>query len=48
MLVNSKVLFEKAQEGHYAIPSANVLDMESYLGLLLATEYHLVDAVDAI
>ena len=29
MLVNSKVLFEKAQEGHYAIPSANVLDMES-------------------
>ena len=29
MLVNTKVLFEKAQEGHYAIPSANVLDMES-------------------
>ena len=29
MLVNSKVLFEKAQKGHYAIPSANVLDMES-------------------
>lgn len=29
MLVNSKVLFEKAQAGHYAIPSANVLDMES-------------------
>ena len=29
MLVNSKVLFKKAQEGHYAIPSANVLDMES-------------------
>ena len=29
MLVNSKELFKKAQEGHYAIPSANVLDMES-------------------
>ncbi len=29
MLVNSKVLFEKAQKGHYAVPSANVLDMES-------------------
>lgn len=29
MLVNSKELFKKAQEGHYAIPSANILDMES-------------------
>lgn len=29
MLVNSKELFKKAQAGHYAIPSANVLDMES-------------------
>ena len=29
MLVNSKALFKKAQEGHYAIPSSNVLDMES-------------------
>ena len=29
MLVNSKVLFKKAQEGHYAIPAANALDMES-------------------
>ena len=29
MLVNSKVMFQKAQEGHYAVPSANVLDMES-------------------
>lgn len=29
MLVNSKELFKKAQEGHYAIPSANVLDVES-------------------
>ena len=29
MLVNSKVMFRKAQEGHYAVPSANVLDMES-------------------
>lgn len=29
MLVNTKVLFKKAQEGHYAIPSANVLDVES-------------------
>ena len=29
MLVNSKELFKKAQQGHYAIPSANVLDMES-------------------
>lgn len=29
MLVNSKELFEKAQAGNYAIPSANVLDVES-------------------
>ena len=29
MLVNSKELFKKAPQGHYAIPSANVLDMES-------------------
>lgn len=29
MLVNSSILFKKAQEGHYAIPSANFLDMES-------------------
>ena len=29
MLVNSKILFKKAQEGHYAIPAANALDMES-------------------
>lgn len=29
MLVNSKILLKKAQEGHYAIPSANVIDMES-------------------
>ena len=29
MLVNSKVLFKKAQEGCYAIPAANALDMES-------------------
>ena len=29
MLVNSKEIFKKAQEGHYAVPSANVLDMES-------------------
>ena len=29
MLVNSKEMFKKAQEGHYAVPSANVLDMES-------------------
>ncbi len=29
MLVNSKILFKRAQEGHYAIPSANALDMES-------------------
>ncbi|MDO4941888.1 MAG: class II fructose-bisphosphate aldolase [Lachnospiraceae bacterium] len=29
MLVNSKELFQKAQKEHYAIPSANVLDMES-------------------
>lgn len=29
MLVNSKELLKKAQEGHYAVPSANFLDMES-------------------
>ena len=29
MLVNSKVLFKKAQEGHFAVPAANFLDMES-------------------
>ena len=29
MLVTSKILLKKAQEGHYAIPSANVIDMES-------------------
>ncbi len=29
MLVNSKELFKKAQEEHFAIPSANVLDMET-------------------
>ena len=29
MLVNSKEVFRKAQEGHYAVPAANVLDMES-------------------
>ena len=29
MLVNSKILFKKAQEGHFAVPAANFLDMES-------------------
>ena len=29
MLGNTKILFKKAQEGHYAIPAANYLDMES-------------------
>jgi len=38
MLVNSKVLFEKAQEGHYAIPAANYLDMESIKNHVLLAE----------
>jgi len=29
MLVNSKKLFQLAQEGHFAVPGANFLDMES-------------------
>ena len=29
MLVNSKEVFKKAQEGRYAVPAANALDMES-------------------
>jgi len=57
MLVNSKEVFKKAQEGHYAVPSANVLDMESIknhvslaesLGLPLivaVAECHLGDSI---
>ncbi|MBR2707222.1 MAG: class II fructose-bisphosphate aldolase [Mogibacterium sp.] len=57
MLVNSKKVFRKAQEGHYAVPSANVLDMESIknhvslaerLGLPLivaVAECHLGDSI---
>ena len=29
MLVTSKELFKKAQEGHYAIPAPNFIDLES-------------------
>lgn len=55
MLVNSKELFKKAQEGHFAIPAANVLDIECFkyhvqtaekLGLpliLAVAEVHLND-----
>ena len=57
MLVNSKEVFKKAQEGHYAVPAANVLDMESIknhisvaekLGLPLivgVAECHLGDSI---
>ncbi len=57
MLVNSKEVFKKAQEGRYAVPSANVLDMESIknhvslaesLGLPLivaVAECHLGDSI---
>ena len=57
MLVNSKKVFRKAQEGRYAVPSANVLDMESIknhvslaerLGLPLivaVAECHLGDSI---
>ena len=38
MLVNTKVLFKKAQEGHYAIPAANYLDMESVKNHVLLAE----------
>ena len=38
MLVNSSVLFKKAQEGHYAIPSANFLDMEGIKNHVKAAE----------
>ena len=38
MLVNTKVLFKKAQEGHYAIPAANYLDMESIKNHVLLAE----------
>ena len=38
MLVNSKVLFKKAQEGHYAVPAANALDMESIKNHILLAE----------
>ncbi len=58
MLVNSKELFKKAQEGHYAIPAANFVDMESIknhvslaeeLGLPLiiaVAESHLGDTIN--
>ena len=57
MLVNSKEVFKKAQEGHYAVPAANALDMESIknhvslaerLGLPLivgVAECHLGDSI---
>ena len=38
MLVNTKILFKKAQEGHYAIPAANYLDMESIKNHVLLAE----------
>ena len=38
MLVNTKILFKKAQEGHYAIPGANYLDMESIKNHVLLAE----------
>ena len=38
MLGNTKILFKKAQEGHYAIPAANYLDMESIKNHVLLAE----------
>ena len=38
MLVNTKVMFQKAQEGHYAVPAANYLDMESIKNHVLLAE----------
>ena len=38
MLVNTKILFKKAHEGHYAIPAANYLDMESIKNHVLLAE----------
>ena len=38
MLINTKILFKKAQEGHYAIPAANYLDMESIKNHVLLAE----------
>lgn len=38
MLVNSKVVFKKAQEGNYAVPAANALDMESIKNHILLAD----------
>jgi len=38
MLVNTKMLFKKAQEEHFAIPSANFLDMEGIKNHVQAAE----------
>lgn len=38
MLVNSKILLKKAQAGHFAVPSANFLDMEGIKNHVHAAE----------
>ena len=38
MLVNSKQMLEEAKAGHYAIPAANIVNLENIKGVIEAAE----------
>ena len=38
MLVNSKKMLEEAKIGHYAVPAANIVNLENIKGVIEAAE----------
>ena len=38
MLVNSKQMLEEAKAGHYAVPAANIVNLENIKGVIEAAE----------
>lgn len=38
MLVNSKKMLEEAKAGHYAVPAANIVNLENIKGVIEAAE----------
>ena len=47
MLVNSKKMLEEAKAGHYAVPAANIVNLENIKGVIEAAEEtkHPIDGV---
>ena len=45
MLVNSKQMLEEAKAGHYAVPAANIVNLENIKGVIEAAEETPIDGV---